>query len=53
MTFQQYKKLKTKQFLKMLLRYQFHFLAFQVCDVLKFEDRSMIFEDWAIKKLRV
>ena len=53
MTYNQYKKMKTKQFIKILLRYHHHFLAYEICDILMFEDKSMIFEDWAIKKLKV
>lgn len=44
--------MKTKQFIKLLLRYQYHFLAFVICKYIGFEDNSIIYEDWAIKKLR-
>ncbi len=53
MTYAQYKKMKTKQFIRTLMRYHHHFLAFEVCNTLGMEDRSLIYEDWAIKKLRV
>ena len=52
-TYAQYKKMKTKQFLRLLLRYYHHFLAHEVCTILRYEDKSMIYEDWAIKKLKV
>jgi len=53
MTYTQYKKMKPKHFIKTLLRYNHHFLAFEICNLLGYEDKSIIFEDWAIKKLRV
>jgi len=51
-TYAQYKKLKTKQFIRALLRYQHHFLAFEICNHLGMEDKSLIYEDWAIKKIK-
>jgi len=52
-TYSQYKRLNPKQLIEMLLRYHHHFLAKQVSNMLGIEDKSMIFEDWAIKKIKV
>ena len=52
-TYYEDKRMKPKQFIRLLLRYNHHFLAAEVCHEIGIDDTSLIFEDWAIKKLRV
>ena len=52
-TYQQYKKIKAKEFVRLLLKYHHHFLAFEICQYLDLKDISMVYEDWAISKIKV
>jgi len=52
-TYNELNKMKAKEFLYSLIRYNNHFLAYEVSAIFGVEDKSFIVEDWAIKKLHV
>ncbi len=53
MTYKYYKSFKRKQLIQLLLRYQQHAEAHDIAGFLDMEDKSEIYEDWAIAKMQV
>jgi hypothetical protein len=53
MTFQQFKHLKAKKFLQILLKYHHFFLAHEMTQYLDFKDKTSVYEEWACAKIKV
>lgn len=51
-TYKQFKSMKPKHFVDILLWHNYHLLAFEVARALGVDDTSPIYTDWAIKKLK-
>ena len=53
MTFSEFKQFKPKLLIRLLLKYNLHHFCMEVAKSMEVKDVTVIYEDWAIKKIKV